>query len=211
MPKEYRDRDHRIWEEIFRRVPEEWFVAPPSGAMESCLEFLRCKGSLRTIDVGCGIGRWSMFLVRNGVAPVVGIDYSLAGVEAARRRAKREAVESLAFLAADALRLPFVDGAFDAVIAALLLDNLDREDAELAMREINRVARTGAAGIFVFNPSLGPEQLADLKASDNPTQDCMHVDYDDTEIERLIDGWGVTHRIKSVEGFRVVETIRLAS
>ncbi len=93
----------------------------------------------------------------------------------------------------------------------MLLDNLDREDAESSMREINRVGKPAAAGWFVFNPSLEPEQLAASKASDKPTQDCMHVVYDDTEIERLIDGWGITQRRESVEGFRVVETVRLAT
>ena len=211
MPKEYRDHDHRTWEKIFRSIPEEWFMAPPSGAMESCLKFLQGKHSRRTLDLGCGIGRWSMFLGRNGVTPVFGADYSLAGVDTAQRWAKRENVKSLAFLAADALRLPFVDGAFDAVIAALLLDNLDREDAELVMTEINRIAGTDASGFFVFNPLLSPEQFAILKTRQNPTQDCMHVVYEDKEIEQLMDGWRITQRTESVEGFRIVEAVRLAT
>ena len=70
----------------------------------------------------------------------------------------------------------------------MLLDNLDREDAEFAMREINRIGKPAAAGLFVFNPSLEPEQLAALKASDKPTQDCMRVVYDDAEFQELIDG-----------------------
>lgn len=209
MGKEYRTHDHRVWEKIFSGVPEEWFEAPASDAMKQCLEFFHGTRPRRTVDIGCGIGRWGMFLANNGVSPVIQVDYSVKGLKAARAWADRERVESLTFLAADALRLPFRQAAFDGVVAALLLDNLDREDAATAMREINRVAGAGAAGFFLFNPRFAPDQLAELQSSDNPTRNCMHVVYRDAEIEQLLDGWAITRRALSKEGFRGVQAERL--
>lgn len=90
-------------------------------------------------DIGCGTGNAAAALRRAGGA-VVGVDLTIACLEVARRRAD-------AVVRADAARLPFQDGAFDAVVARGALHHL--ADTQAAMREIRRVLRPGGRALLV--------------------------------------------------------------
>ncbi len=81
----------------------------------------------RTLDVGCGAGRYLP-------AGAVGIDVDPARVGAARARSARVAV-------ADAHRLPFRDGTFDTVFAIRMLNAAGAIDD--ALREMRRVLEAG--------------------------------------------------------------------
>src|SRR6185437_10503500 len=101
----------------------------------------------RVLDLGCGAGRHAFEAYRRG-ARVVAADLDLKELAAvgAMSAAMREAGEAAppaaaAALAADATRLPFADGVFDAVIAAEILEHIPDDGA--AMAEIARVLRPG--------------------------------------------------------------------
>ena len=89
----------------------------------------------RVLDVGAGTGVSTEELKRSG-AFAVGADLSIGMLRAGR--ATRPAVP---LLAGDALRLPFADGAFDAVTISFALRNV--VDTEAALRELGRVTRPG--------------------------------------------------------------------
>lgn len=89
----------------------------------------------RTLDLGCGEGRLSRDLKALGHA-VVAVDASATMLTAAR-----EADPSIETHLADAAALPFVDGAFDCVIAFMSLQDVD--DFERAIRESARVLEPG--------------------------------------------------------------------
>jgi ubiquinone/menaquinone biosynthesis C-methylase UbiE len=204
MSLSYRDHDKRIWESIFREVPEDWFEAGPSDAMRRCLEFFQGKDVNRLLDVGCGVGRWSLFLGSMDNLPIVGIDYSPNGVRVAASWAQR-CEKRLSFVAGDAVSLPFLEESFDGVVVALLLDNLSHEDSRGALREIDAAVSPGAYGFFVFNPWLTQSQREAISESGNPTKDCMQVVYTDEEIRALFETWSVLNQTVSAEGFRIVE------
>ena len=90
----------------------------------------------RVLDLAAGTATSSAALARAG-ADVVGCDFSL-GMLRVGRRAGHEGVE---LVAGDALRLPFADGAFDAVTISFGLRNT--ADRDLALREMLRVTRPG--------------------------------------------------------------------
>lgn len=87
------------------------------------------------LDLAAGTGTSSDPMADAGVH-VVACDFSLGMLAAGRRRR-----EDLAFVAGDALRLPFADGAFDAVTISFGLRNVVDTDAALA--ELRRVTRHG--------------------------------------------------------------------
>lgn len=89
----------------------------------------------RVLDVGAGTGVSTAELARSG-AYAVGVDLSL-GMLAAGRRVR----PAVPLLAGDALRLPFRDGAFDAVTISFALRNV--VDTRAALRELARVTRPG--------------------------------------------------------------------
>lgn len=89
------------------------------------------------LDVGTGTGRGAIALARRG-AVVTGVDASAEMLEVARRRAAEAGVE-VTFSREDAHRLPFDDGAFDAVICLRVL--MHTPDWRQSLSELCRVAR----------------------------------------------------------------------
>jgi SAM-dependent methyltransferase len=97
----------------------------------------------RVLDVGCGPGALAAAAAQRG-ARVTGVDLAEGMVAEARRRHPE-----LEFVQADAERLPFADDTFDIAVGAFLVNHTP--DAEAAVRELRRVARTVALAAW------GPE------------------------------------------------------
>ncbi|MFH9968754.1 class I SAM-dependent methyltransferase [Streptomyces mirabilis] len=92
----------------------------------------------RILDAGCGSGPLSAALHDRG-AVVTGIDASAGMLALARRRLGADVALHLVDLSD---RLPFADGAFDDVVASLVLHYL--EDWGPTLAELRRVLRPGA-------------------------------------------------------------------
>ncbi len=87
----------------------------------------------RCLDLAAGTGVSTEELARSG-AFVVGVDLSMGMLRAGQHR-------RVPLLAGDALALPFVDEAFDAVTISFGLRNI--VDVDAALREMARVTRPG--------------------------------------------------------------------
>jgi demethylmenaquinone methyltransferase/2-methoxy-6-polyprenyl-1,4-benzoquinol methylase len=95
------------------------------------------------LDVCCGTGDLS-FELAGRVSPsgnVIGSDFSESMLDLAREKAEKRGAESVRFEWADALRLPYDDGRFDAVTVGFGVRNLSDLDAGIA--EMARVLRPG--------------------------------------------------------------------
>lgn len=91
----------------------------------------------RVLDLGCGTGDLTRAALAAGAAEVVGIDFVAEMLAAGRSKCAVHA----AFVQGDALRLPFPDASFDAVVNAFLLRNVG--DLPAALGEMVRVLRPG--------------------------------------------------------------------
>jgi demethylmenaquinone methyltransferase/2-methoxy-6-polyprenyl-1,4-benzoquinol methylase len=89
----------------------------------------------RVLDLAAGTGTSSEPLIAAG-ARVVACDFSLGMLRVGGRRRP-----DLAFVAGDALRLPYADGSFDAVTISFGLRNVN--DLDAALREMLRVTAHG--------------------------------------------------------------------
>jgi len=99
------------------------------------------------LDVGTGTGRLGEAIRHtNGPSRVVGIDFT----EGMLRQASREIHPTRA----DALRLPFADEQFDAVVSAFVVRNL--ADATSGIAEQVRVLRPGGR-LIVLETTPGPD------------------------------------------------------
>jgi len=85
----------------------------------------------RTLDIACGTG----FLTRHLCGAVTGIDQSARMLELAEERAP-----GATFVQADALDLPFEDGAFERVFTGHFYGHLEPWERELFLAEARRVA-----------------------------------------------------------------------
>jgi len=102
------------------------------------------KGA-RVLDVACGTGDLSIQLFEDAGARVIGVDFCRPMLEIAGRK-----TDQIAFVEADALDLPFVNGAFDAVTIAFGLRNL--ADTTQGLNELRRVLKpNGWLAILEFS------------------------------------------------------------
>lgn len=119
------------------------------------LGWLGARRNAAWLDVGCGTGILAETLLDLcAPASVHAIDPAAAQIEAASRS---PAAARVTFQVADARELPFADGSFDVVAAALVINFVP--DRPRALAEMRRVARPGgmvAGYVWDFAEELSP-------------------------------------------------------
>jgi SAM-dependent methyltransferase len=125
-------------------------------ARSAYLDLLGVTASERVLDVGCGSGVVTREIARRvGTGGrVVGLDASPALLAVARELAHEAGLgDRVEFREGSVLRLPFPDGAFDAVIAVTVLSHVP--GGEGAIPELARVARRGGrVGVFDLDTDM---------------------------------------------------------
>ncbi len=100
----------------------------------------------RVLDLCCGSGDLCFLAEDLGAGSVTGADFTLPMLAVARRR-RREGARRSGFVQADALRLPFRDGAFDVVTVSYGLRNI--ADLDAAVVEMRRVLAPGGRAVVL--------------------------------------------------------------
>jgi demethylmenaquinone methyltransferase/2-methoxy-6-polyprenyl-1,4-benzoquinol methylase len=96
----------------------------------------------RVLDLCCGTGDLSFEMLKQQPhCEVIAADFALPMLQLASDKSAQRTVQSVKFVNADALALPFVDSAFDAAACAFGVRNF--EDTERGLRELHRVLRAG--------------------------------------------------------------------
>jgi SAM-dependent methyltransferase len=122
------------------------FVWGPEGLDEADAHLLGEVAGRRLLEIGCGAGQCGRWLVAQG-ATVAGIDLSHRQLRQSARIDGRSGV-AVPVAQADAQRLPFAAGSFDAACSSYgALPFV--ADAGAVLREVARVLRPG--GRFVFS------------------------------------------------------------
>lgn len=89
----------------------------------------------KVLDLGCGTGRYSLYLDSLGHS-VTGIDISMDMIEFAKQKSKQ-----IQFIQGDISNLPFEDNSFDLVVSGLTIHYV--RNLEKAINEFSRVLRPG--------------------------------------------------------------------
>ncbi|MEA2246533.1 MAG: hypothetical protein QOH46_1062 [Solirubrobacteraceae bacterium] len=141
------DHDHDPEHQAFKDFEAAGWSANAAGydtltgritarAADALLDAAGVGPGVRVLDVGCGLGHLCAAAAARGAVPS-GVDLAEGMVAAARRRHP-----TLSFETSDAEALPFADGAFDAALAAFVVNHLPRP--ERAAAELRRVVAPGA-------------------------------------------------------------------
>jgi 2-polyprenyl-6-hydroxyphenyl methylase / 3-demethylubiquinone-9 3-methyltransferase len=158
----------------------------------------------RVLDIGCGGGFLARALAERGHR-VAGLDVSLGSLRAARgAEAAPGGARGPAYLSADAYRLPFPGGTFDAVCALDFLEHVTAPGRVIA--EAARVLRPG--GLFFFhtfnrNPLAWLVVIKGVEWFVRGAPRRMHVlplFLKPSELERLCAGAGL--RVEGMRGLR---------
>ena len=107
--------------------------------LDFAAEYVRGKVVL---DVACGSGYGSNFLLDKGAKMVVSGDVSVEAIEAARRLYDDSGLE---YFVLDAMKLPFADNSLEAIVSIETIEHLERQDDFVA--ECERVLKDG--GVFI--------------------------------------------------------------
>lgn len=108
------------------------------------LDLLRPCAGERVLDAGCGSGAVLHALLARGVDRPTGVDFSETMIATSRRRLHGRAE----LITASLERLPFADGAFDAVLALNVLYFAGRDNAMIA--ELHRVLRPRGGRLVAY-------------------------------------------------------------
>ena len=127
-------------------------------AAAAFLEWLRPPLGATWLEVGCGTGALTRLVTgRASPASLTGVDRELGLIRHARRNTPGSHVD---WRVADAVALPFADGAFDIVASGLVLNFVqDPVAAVLEMRRVARVRGTVAAYVWDFAGRRSPSDF----------------------------------------------------
>ncbi len=148
--------------------------------MEACLDFFLQNRVRSVLDVGCGVGRWAIYLAKNGLQ-VKGTDFSANAVRIARKWALEEGL-SLEISCRALTESAFPDERFEAIVAALILDNVSREEMLIGIDLIRECLVDEGYLFALFNPiDTRGEINAQIKC-ENPTAGITQMNYTNSEI-----------------------------
>jgi ubiquinone/menaquinone biosynthesis C-methylase UbiE len=136
-----------------------------SDATRELLELCKVSEHKTLLNVGCGAGTTTSFIVENYGCHVIAVDIKANMVESAENWAQSKGISGKAeFRVADAQALPFEDDQFDTLVCESV--NVFIPDKAKAFSEYKRVVKPGGAvgineAVLTKTP---PENAADLLA-----------------------------------------------
>jgi len=139
----------RDWDSLYREkgvVQKE-----PSPKAADAVSFLRSTGTGRVLDLGCGTGRHTAYLARNGLE-VLGCDSSKAAL-----RIARGVLPEVEFQVCDVGSLPYRSQNIDAIFCHAVIQHGTLAAAKKAIAEMHRVLRAGGALFLTVTSTEHPE------------------------------------------------------
>ncbi|MDR3590892.1 MAG: class I SAM-dependent methyltransferase [Negativicutes bacterium] len=164
-----------------------------------------CDGRKFILDLGCGIGRHSLFLATRGFV-VDAFDLSEVGVAALNKAASEGCLPVVAQVG-DMKALPYPEKCFDGIVAFNVIYHADRQGVEQAIGEIRRVLADKGEVFLTLLSKLNPSFTdaasriidADTRIKTHGHEiDVPHYYADEAEVRRLMAGFEIL-RLTHVE------------
>ncbi len=144
------------WEEV--HAEREWGRYPKEELVRwvaSNYYNVEDRSALRFLDLGCGGGASTWFLAREGFT-VTALDGSQNAMKRLGEKPYMRLLQATGVVA-DAIRLPFKDNSFDAVIDIVCVAHNDKYDIDSIVKEITRVLKPGGRVFSVLPDGGSPE------------------------------------------------------
>lgn len=179
------------WNDIHE---ERW--SRPAHDMYYFAYFWKKEGRQRILDLGCGIGRHSIFFAEEGFQ-VDAMDLSAEGIARVEAVAKERNLP-ITTTVGDMVSLPFAADSFDALIAFHSIYHTDRNGIERVMAEIHRVLKPGGEVFMTLNSKNNPSftnptnKIIDahtIVKTEGVEAGIPHYYVDEAEVRRLVAGF----------------------
>lgn len=144
------------WNKIFKRQGKVF--SKPQENIPRIIKLFKKKGVKRLLDLGCGSGRHTVYLAKQGFE-VYGIDAAPEGIRITRNWLKKEKLKAKLKLCDIYKKLPYPDNFFDALISTQTLHHNKIENVRKLIKEIERVLRPDG---FVFATVSRRKNLKEL-------------------------------------------------
>ena len=138
------------WDRALRQMPERWTAV--AGEVHEFAGILHDHDCRSVYDLGCGVGRHTVFLAQLGFA-VSASDISESAITHTRSRLREAGVEAQ-LQRLEMHEWPFADAAFDAVVAYNVIYHAERTQIEAILAQIRRVLRPRGLLLVTFKSTL---------------------------------------------------------
>ena len=138
-----------MWEEYYSNLNNlpDWLKKPVPFIVDS-LSLFKKHGTQMILDLGCGAGRNSIYLGKEGF-DVVGMDTSRTALKKTKAWSKIEGIPNVTVLRASMTQLPFIRQTFHAVISVSVIHHALKKDIQKTIQEIRRILKNN--GLFIAN------------------------------------------------------------
>lgn len=133
----------RFWDDLAARDASEFFSEKSATDIAGRLLRFRPRA---VADIGCGTGPLVAELARRGI-DAIGVDSSAGVLEAAARRAP-----GATFHVGSVTNLPLADASVDGATLIEVVEHLDDETLDSAIREAHRILRVGGV-LLITTPN----------------------------------------------------------
>ncbi len=123
-------------------------ASPPLSEVVEFAKDLKREGAKTILDLGCGAGRHSVLLGKQGFQ-VIALDISETALKTLDGRLKTASIDTVALVKREMRNLPFIDGYFDGIICTNVLHHGKLVEIERTIGEVLRVMREGAPAFIV--------------------------------------------------------------
>jgi len=175
----------------FMRESSEWVKyakdqaeRPPRKTGAELVSLLKERGVRNVIDIGCGSGRNSIFLAKEGF-DVTGVDFSEVPLGILKSKIKDGKIEDIHLLLGDAGKIPVKDVTFDAATCHFVWDLHERDEQKEMIDETYRVLKP--SGVAVVESLLTDKGVEEMR---NLLKDAGFILLDDrlSKVIQLVDG-----------------------
>jgi ubiquinone/menaquinone biosynthesis C-methylase UbiE len=139
------------WNELFTQEEYRW--KNPHEQVVAFVPMLKARNAKRVLDLGCGAGRHTVDLAREGFQ-VCGIDISENGLAHTREWLTRENL-SAELKRGDIEQIPYPDNFFDAVISVYVIYHKTLAGMQNVIAEIDRVLKPGGLALISLQSKRG--------------------------------------------------------
>lgn len=126
------------WNRIFKKQGKFFFE--PQEDIPGLVKLFKKKGVKKVLDLGCGSGRHTVYLAKNGF-DVYGIDVARKGIEITKAWLKKEKLKADLKIGDIYEKLPYPNDFFNALISTQTLHHNRVENIRKLIKEIERILR----------------------------------------------------------------------
>jgi len=139
------------WNELFTQEEFRW--KNPHEQVVALVPLLRERGARRVLDLGCGAGRHTVYLAREGFE-VCAMDIAENGLAHTREWLAREKLAA-ELKQGDIAQIPYPDESFDAVISIYVIYHKTFAGMHQVVTEIHRVLKRGGVALVSLQSKRG--------------------------------------------------------